>query len=205
LPIIKKLSFIPTVEFIGISGSLAMKNAREDEDIDIFVICKNNLTWLTRLLMVLLLSFLGVYRKKNDLNIKDKICLNLIIGKSKIGFTKKRQNLYIAHEIVQLMPIFSKENCYFDFLNKNKWIINFFPNYRERINGYKIHFNRTQSFKLRFLVNIFFFLKIEKLAKFLQLSYMKKDITKEIIADNFLAFHPQNVQEKVAAFLKQNL
>lgn len=136
IKIINKLSFIPTVDFIGISGSLAMKNSNLDDDIDIFVICQNNLVWFTRLILVIYLSFLGVYRKKHEKNPKDKICLNLIIGNKNTAFFKNRQNLYTAHEIVQLAPIFQRENCYFDFINKNKWVLNFLPNSSFRIQSY---------------------------------------------------------------------
>src|SRR5690349_900789 len=34
------LQFIPTISFIGISGGLAMENADEKDDIDLFIICK---------------------------------------------------------------------------------------------------------------------------------------------------------------------
>ncbi|MBI2026141.1 MAG: hypothetical protein HYT06_02050 [Candidatus Levybacteria bacterium] len=204
LPIIKKLSFLPTVEFIGISGSLAMKNSSLDEDIDIFVISKNNLTWFTRLMLVLLLSLFGVYRKKRQVNTKDKICLNLIIGKESIGFIKKRQSIYIAHEIVQLLPVFQRQNCYFDFLNQNDWVFNFFPNIKTRIKDYKIFFNAEDNFFNKILVWFLNITRVEKFARILQWEYMKNDVTIETVEDNFLAFHPQNTEKKVNVFLKRN-
>ena len=66
--IINRLRFIPTVNFIGISGSLSMQNSNLDDDIDIFVICQSGLVWITRFLLVAVLFFLGVYRNKNDKN-----------------------------------------------------------------------------------------------------------------------------------------
>lgn len=198
--VIKKISNIPTVNFIGISGSLAMKNSEINDDIDIFVISKDNLVWLTRLILVLYLKTLGVYRRKHDKNPKDKICLNLIIGDSSTSFTKKRQNLYIAHEIVQLMPLFQRENTYLNFINKNKWIFMFLPNANKRIEEYKIPFNKNKSVINDLLVIVLQFLRIEKIAKFLQWNYMKKDVTLETIEDNFLAFHPIDFKKKVNNF-----
>lgn len=195
--VIEKISNIPTVNFIGISGSLAMKNSDINDDIDIFVISKDNLVWLTRLLLVLYLKKLKVYRKKHEKNTKDKICLNLIIGDRSTGFTKKRQNLYIAHEIVQLMPFFQRENAYLNFIEKNKWIFKFLPNANKRINEYKIPFNKRKNAINDLLVVILQVLKIEKIAKFLQWNYMKKDVTLETIEDNFLAFHPKDFKKKV--------
>lgn len=201
--IIKKLSLIPTVDFIGISGSLAMKNSSLDDDIDIFVICQNNLVWFTRLILVIYLMFLKVYRKKHEKDPKDKICLNLIIGEKNTAFLKKRQNLYIAHEIVQLIPIFQRENAYLDFINKNRWILIFLPNCLHRIESYKIPFNKEKGLINYFQIKIFHILGIEKIAKILQWNYMKKDVTLETVEDNFLAFHPINFEKKVNKLLEQ--
>lgn len=203
IKIIYKLSFIPTVDFIGISGSLAMKNSNLEDDIDIFVICQNNLVWFTRFILVIYLSLLGVYRKKHEKNPKDKICLNLIIGNKNTAFFKERQNLYIAHEIVQLIPIFQKENSYFDFINKNNWVLSFLPNIDARIQSYKIPFYKSKKLTDSILINILHVLKVEKIAKFIQWNYMKKDVTLEIIKDNFLAFHPVNFEKKVSKFLNK--
>lgn len=198
--IIKKLTIIPTVNFIGISGSLAMKNSEINDDIDIFVISKDNLVWITRLLLVLYLKKLNVYRKKHDKNTKDKVCLNLIIGDKSIGFTKNRQNLYIAHEIVQLMPIFQRGNTYFNFIDKNKWLFKFLPNAGKRIREYKIPFKKQKNLINDLLVVALQLIKIEKIVRLLQWNYMKKDVTQETIEDNFLAFHPIDFKKKVSRF-----
>src|SRR5476651_1680155 len=43
--IIQKISRIPTVYFIGISGALAMKNSDKNDDIDLFVITAKDSVW----------------------------------------------------------------------------------------------------------------------------------------------------------------
>ncbi len=198
--IIHKLSFIPTVKFIGISGSLAMKNSNLDDDIDIFVISQNNLVWFTRLILVLLLITLRVYRKKNDKDTKDKICLNLIIGEKNTEFTKRRQNLYIAHEIAQLIPVFQRENTYYDFIDRNNWIFNLLPNCYSRIENYKIPFNKNKNLINKIIIYFLNILRVEKIARLLQWNYMKKDVTLETIENNFLAFHPIDFEKKVSRF-----
>lgn len=200
--IIKKISIFPTVNFIGISGSLAMKNSDINDDIDIFVISKNNLVWLTRLLLVLYLKLLGVYRKKHEKKAKDKICLNLIIGDKSMEFKNKRQNLYTAHEIVQLIPLFQREGSYYNFIENNNWIFKFLPNANKRIEEYRIPFNKGKSLINDLLIVILQISKIEKIARFVQWNYMKKDVTLETIEDNLLAFHPIDFNKKVNNFLK---
>src|SRR5581483_4533970 len=48
------LSKIPTVELIGVSGSVGVGNADRNADIDLFIITSENFLWTTRLLCVLL-------------------------------------------------------------------------------------------------------------------------------------------------------
>src|SRR3989344_1207855 len=43
------LRLIPTIVFVGITGSLAMKNSNPESDIDLMIITKKDSLWLTRL------------------------------------------------------------------------------------------------------------------------------------------------------------
>lgn len=203
--IINILRFIPTVNFIGLSGSLSMQNSELNDDIDIFVICQSSLVWITRLLLVIILSLLRAYRNKNDKDFKDKICLNLIIGENNMGFFSKKKNLYLAHEIVQLFPIYQKNKTYIDFMEKNKWVHLFLPNYLERIKKYKIVFNSKKRVYEVILIRILLFSKIEAIAKYLQWNYMKKNVTNEIISSNILAFHPLNYEKQTMNTLNNRL
>lgn len=195
--IICKLILVPSVSFIGISGALSMKNCDVTDDMDIFVIAKQNLVWFTRLMLVILLIFMKSYRNKSDKNVRDKVCLNFIIGDNTLAFSKNKQNMYIAHEIAQLVPVFDKNNTYKDFINSNKWIFQFLPNSLERINSYIIRLTKKENLIERLIIEILLFIKIEKIIKYFQIIYMSKDVTKEEIKDNFLAFHPFDYKEKV--------
>ncbi len=198
--ITKYLKIIPTVKFMGISGSLSMRNAQEDDDIDVFIISERNLIWLTRIICIIVLSILGRYRKKNDRVVRNKICLNFLIDEKNLKFQKSRQNLYTAHEIVQLLPLFQKDKTYFDFIRKNDWIEKYLPNFNERIKRYKI-VSYDRSVFDRLSISLFNVLFLEKFAKFFQLGYMKRDITIEEIKDGFLAFHPINYEKKTLSKL----
>lgn len=204
IKIIKKMSIFPTINFIGISGALAMNNCDTDDDIDLFVICENNLVWITRLFLVIFLISLGVYRRKKDLRYKDKICLNLIVGKKNILFSKNKQTLYLAHEIAQLVPVFERNNFYYSFVKENNWIFNYLPNVKSRINSYEVTLKKNTNVIEKLLIKLLLILRIEKIAKVLQLAYMKNDITREEVRDNFLAFHPVNYEKQIleALFLR---
>src|SRR3989344_65841 len=193
----KKLSFIPTLHLIGISGSLSMKNSDEDDDIDIFIISKTGFVWFTRLLLAILLKLLGVYRSQQEKNVKNKFCLNFVIGEDKMTFNKKKRNLYLAHEIVQLLPVFQRDNTYKKFIKNNNWIYKFLPNSKEKIIKNNNFINRKSTASEKTLVMLLNLLYIENLSRFFQYIYMKPKITSEKIENDVLAFHPKSYENLV--------
>jgi hypothetical protein len=192
----KQLSVIPTIKFVGISGALSLENSERDDDIDLFVIVSKGSLWLTRLVMIIVLLFIGRYRRRNQREVSDKICLNMIIDESAMPFPKKRQDLYTAHEIAQLMPVFERDGIYRKFKIANRWVGKYLPNFVNRI---KNHESRIKS-KKRNLLFIF-----EHIAKIVQLWLIKKHITTETVKDNFLAFHPYDYKNKVLSEYKNRL
>lgn len=186
--IIKTLSVIPTIKFIGISGSLSMKNSDEDDDIDIFVISESKLIWLTRFFLIFTLISKGVYRKKNDKIVKNKICLNMIIDEDNVAFDKKNQDIFIAHEIAQMIPVLDKDSSYKKFIDSNMWVNNFLPNFILNKDDPVIKKNTTIFDKL--IVFILKTIKIETIFGAIQKRYMKKHVTHETLRNGYLAFHP---------------
>ena len=184
--IIGILSFIPTIKLIGISGALSMGNCDKDDDVDVFVITEKNFVWTTRFLMAILLLILGVYRNKNSKNYSDKICLNMLLDESKMSLEK---NLYIAHEITQLIPVFGRDNVYKQFLQKNKWVEDFMVN---ALDDNRNYLEKKISVIDHALISLFKLFAFETIMRFLQQRYMKKDITNEIIGNDVLRLHPFN-------------
>lgn len=200
----RKIAFIPSVQFVGISGSLAMGNSDPSDDIDFFIISSKNLIWLTRLLCISIFILHGVYRRKHDRENKNKICLNFLIDIDRITFSQKKQNIYLAHEIVQTFPLVSKDDIYKKFIDSNKWVYKYLPNASDRIKNYK-YFSYANNSMDKFFILFFKILRFERAAKLLQLWYMKKDITTEQISDDFLAFHPINYEKKTLSILNQRI
>lgn len=198
--IIKKISLIPTVKLIGISGTLAMLNSEKDDDIDLFIIADKNLVWLTRVLAALLLVFLGVYRTRNSKVNADKICLNLLLDEENLKF--KDENLFTAHEIMQLIPIFERGGTYQKFIKQNNWIKKFLPN---AMVSTKIKFKNKQNIfgnLFKIIAKTFF---LETIARNLQLFYMRGHITKEKLEIGFIGLHPLDYKSQVLRNFQRNL
>src|SRR5690606_24984928 len=122
-PYLKQLTYIPTVQFVGISGSLSMHNTSTKGDIDLFVITQAHTIWITRFIL-LLYKYLVIAINK-DVGIK--FCFNLFFSVKGLNIPSIKQNEYIGHEILQLKPVLDKNNLYDAFLASNKWVKHFFP------------------------------------------------------------------------------
>lgn len=186
----KLLSYIPTIEYIGVSGSLSMNNASISDDIDLFFITKNNSLWITRFFVNTALLITRQKRSRGIHNFRDKICPNMFIEASKLIFTEKRRSLYTAHEIIQLKTLFDRGDFYSQLLSRNKWIEVFFPNL-------KIAFHKRKKSLgigklIEHIVNPF-----DKLAFSLQKFYMRRHRSIETVTKGRALFHPVDRQKLI--------
>jgi len=186
--IAKFLSYIPTIEYIGVSGSLSMNNASLSDDIDLFFITKNNTLWLSRFLVNAFLFVTKQKRGRKGDSFRDKICPNMFLEERKLAFTDKRKTLYTAHEILQLRTLFDRGDFYSLLLSKNKWVEVFFPNYK--ITTVK---RKTKIGLGKFIENIT--LPFERIAFFLQKTYMKNHKSIETVTKGRALFHPLDRQK----------
>lgn len=192
------LKLIPFVKFVGITGALSMNNAKEKDDIDLFVVTGGGLLWTTRLLSTLLIEITGSRRHPKDVNVNNKICLNMFVAEDYLEIPKKSQNLFSAHEVLQVKPLFNRGDTYQKFLNANGWVRKYLPN------GFKIRNTRLissgQAYKKS---NAFSF--IETILKKFQLWYMKNRRTTEVIKEGMIRFHPHDAKVWVMKKYREKL
>lgn len=121
---VKLLSFIPWIKLVAATGALAMNNCRKKDDIDLMIITAANRLWLARLLSLLLLfPFL-----RRGFRINNRLCLNLWLDES--ALVLNQQNLYTAHELCQLKPLYNRDQTYQKFISANLWYKQFLPNWK---------------------------------------------------------------------------
>jgi hypothetical protein len=186
------LKFIPGIRLIGISGSVSVKNASKNDDIDLFIVTRKESIWLARFFAVTLLRILGVYRSRVDKKTTNKLCLNMFVDEDNLAFPKDKRNLYTAHEISQLLPIIDKNMAYESFIKNNAWISKYLSNFEPKLTK-----KSNDILILSFLWKVLLLLKFEKLAKFIQIKYMRDRKGKEIIKNGFLAFHPEDYENLI--------
>lgn len=186
------LGFIPTIRFIGISGSLALKNADLQSDSDLFFICASHTVWLTRLIVYLCLGMLGLRRQRGKKKSK-ALCANMFLDEKDLGFSKAKQNLYVAHEILQVLPVVDRNNFYAKLLSTNMWVKKYFPN-----NNFPKMQRNSTSFSILTLL-----IPLEYVVRGVQLWYMKDRITRETVTQNRIAFHPIDYENITLSLYKK--
>ncbi len=176
------LKRIPWIEMIALTGDVAAFNADKNADIDMLVVTKPRRLFLSRFFLVVTLKLLGVYWDAK--NPAGKICPNIFMTSNTMTWETKNQNLYTANEVSLLYPLFFRNNCYFSFLIQNAWVNNYLPNFI--LSEFKPKsIKRAPASKLLDLM--------EFITRTLQLAYMRKKRTRELVSNNFLHF---NVHDK---------
>ena len=199
--IVKIISKIPTVLFIGLSGALAMNNSDKDDDIDFFLITSEDAVWSTRFFVLIILAILGVKRKRNGKNISNSICLNMLITNNALSLRNIKKDLYLAHEITQLRPLFDRGNFYKTFLINNIWVKKYLINSLDIV----VEDNKLNKVSKIDIMTIFLFKKLETFLKIVQMISIKRHQTTEFISENILAFHPHNYRGLILKKYEQRL
>jgi hypothetical protein len=187
------LEKIPWLKMISVTGSAANYNMEEKADIDLMFITSKNRLWLTRGFVFLILAILNKLPKEHK---NRELCPNIFIDESSLGWIKKRRNLYVAQNIISMQPIFDKDEMYFRFMSANKWVKEYYHNFKINLPE---KFTPVKSSK-SMLMNL-----IEKLAMFLELKYMKRKMTTEIATEKLIHFNKNDNSRRILKSYKRTL
>ena len=191
------LSFYPTILLIAITGSLAVDNAREDDDLDLFIITSANTLWLTRLIVIPLIGIFFKRRlpKYQISNIKsqiaDAVCLNLWLDDSALAVPKNKRSLYTAHEVLQAKPLFDRGGAYAKFIHANSWTSKYLANAHTAISHQFTANSNSKKNKLLLSTANCILSALNFVCYKIQYSYMKSKITRETITLHSAYFHPR--------------
>ncbi|KKQ93235.1 MAG: hypothetical protein A3C27_00930 [Candidatus Levybacteria bacterium RIFCSPHIGHO2_02_FULL_39_36] len=175
------LALIPSVRLIGISGSLSMNNSNPEDDIDLFIVSAKNTMWLTRFCVNLVLLLLSRKRKREEILAQDQICPNMFLAQDHLVIPVGKQNIFSAHEVVQLRVLVNKKKTHERFLAENKWVLKFLPNSFE-----------PQPISSGFCFMNQLAIPMDRIFFLAQFFYMKNRITTEEIGRSFARFHPKD-------------
>jgi len=187
----RMLRFIPTILFVGVTGSLAMNNTEEQDDIDFCIITATGTVWITRLLTTVVVELFSHRRHPNETNIKDTICLNMFLSENSLRMDANHQDEYIAHELLQMVPLWERKGIAKKLLRANAWVkLQYRHAYEEKMK--QVVHRRPRLVKWEQILRIF-----EKPVMWLQIQYMKKRRTVEEISLEQIQFHPTDIRGQI--------
>lgn len=191
---INLLKTIPWIKTIAVTGATASHNAVKDDDVDVFIITEKNRLWVSRLFVFLILKVVGKYAQGGEHN--RKLCCNLFADESGMKWHKNKQNIYVAREMLSMLPLHDKDLTYFKFLKINSWALKYFYNY-------KVEF--PENFPDNKLNKSKFVDLIENVVRRSQLKYMKSKKTTEITTKNFIHFNKHDHSKEILSEYKKNV
>jgi hypothetical protein len=112
-----QIARLPFVRLVGVTGALAMDNARQHDDIDLFILAQPGRLWLCRLFV------LGVVKLAARQGYV--LCPNFLLSTDHLRLSER--NLFTAHEVVQMVPL-ERNPWYGAFIEANGWVTDFLPN-----------------------------------------------------------------------------
>jgi len=197
----KWLRLIPAIEMVAITGTLAVNQAKENDDIDMMIVTAPGVLWTTRLFYLAILQILGVRRKplpitksiNNIKMVKNKICPNLLLDRNHCQLPKKQQDIYYAHEILQVRLLWDRHKTYTKFINENAWIAKILPNaWDAKLKEIKLLKTEFQIDWPELIIRVICCLLrlAEPITRSFQLWYMSSKRTRETVTPYMAQFYP---------------
>lgn len=200
------LQLVPTIQLIGVTGGVAMNNADRRDDIDIFIVTMPGHMWITRLLVVCIVSIMGKRRTPSTTKFGNTICMNMFVSSQQMAIPRAERDLFAAHEVLQMVPLWDRNGTYAMFLKKNIWVRAFLPNAWEEKMKNETATTKTQHKNNGVLFMVYFALKLlEPCARIVQLRYMHRRRTSEVVTDTVLRFHPKDARVWIKQALAKRL
>ncbi len=188
------LKFIPGIKMIAICNSLAWANAREESDIDFFIVTTSNKIWTTRFWAAGVLQIFGL--RPNRKSNRDKICLSFFVDEASLNLeplSASAPDVYLVYWIVQLHPLFDSGGVYQNFWQSNNWVKKFLPNVFPK--GGKAKNDKIYSpGAAGFMEKFFHWLQLKILPK--NLRAMANLDSKVVITDKVLKFHSNDRRDE---------
>lgn len=202
---------IQNIKLVALTGSLSIDNPKKNDDIDLMIIVSPNTLWLTRPLVIFLTSLLSNRRKPNTSNSSNQVCLNLWLDQTALTVPKSKQNLYTAHEVLQVKPLLDRGGVYRQFILSNSWTKKHLANAYKRMSLRRVCECTLPEWQKRWVTAFLRGLlrggtrQLNLLAFHLQHLYMKSKITHELITPHAAYFHPRSLYPEIKKSLKQTV
>jgi hypothetical protein len=122
------LALMPFVRLIAVCNTLAYSNAKEESDIDLFVVAKKGKTWTVRFFCLWFLKIFGL--RPTAPRTQNKFCLSFFVDEEHLNLkeiTLPRDDIYLWYWLAQLYPVYDSGGVYARFWRANTWLKEYLP------------------------------------------------------------------------------
>lgn len=105
----KLVRFIPAIDSLWLTGSLAMKRNDSTADIDFLVVCHSGTMWSVRALISIWALWQGKLRRRYSRHNAGRWCFNYWLESQQLEISPRKRNLYQARELVQAIPLYQSQ------------------------------------------------------------------------------------------------
>lgn len=209
IKVCRLLKYIPWIKMISVCNTLGLSNAREDSDIDIFIVTTAGRVWTTRFFVVSILQIFGLRPLLASFGTypeyrRDRIDASFFIDENSLSIEELLINddIYLWYWIILQTPIYDQGSTYQQFVAANEWITKYLPNALHSINYPSPRRRVTQVHKaVSRLLTLFNYLISERFSKWIQLQIMPTVLkveantsTNVVINDSILKFHHKDTR-----------
>lgn len=130
---VKKMRFVPFLEAVFVCNNLSFETAKEDSDIDVFIVARDGRIWIVRFFVTILLSLFRLRRTKNK--IKNRVCLSFYCSDKYLNLRSiqidQRPDIYLVYWLSQLVSIYDVNNIQEKLKRANVWLVEYLANNSE--------------------------------------------------------------------------
>lgn len=117
------LRFLPSIRMIAVCNTLAWSHAREDADIDLFVVTTPGALWCTRLLAVLPFALAGLRPRTH--HGRDLFCFSFFASERALDLASirlKPDDPYLLYWVSSLVPVYDPDGLIEAVWETNSWV-----------------------------------------------------------------------------------
>lgn len=189
--VVRWLRLLPSVRMVAVCNSLALANADTESDIDLFVVVRPGVLWITRLVAVGALAALGL--RPTGESHADKVCMSFFVSEAAMDLSRLAigpEDTYLRYWIATLVPLHDAGGTFASFLAANAWAADLLPGAPTAPRRAPRPVVRTAGFVMPLLR------RLDRPAKRLQMRMFPAEIaaaanldSRVVVSDDILKFH----------------
>lgn len=202
------LAHVPFVRMIAVCNTLGLNAAREESDIDFFIIARAGHLWCARLLCAGIAHFLGIRPRRG--HERDTVCLSFYAADTALDISSLQlpgwtPDLYLAYWITWCVPLYD-DGVFQEFFQAQTWLAACLPN---SVVPHPIAWRRvilapvSRAIK-RIVEKLFSSCVFERAARAFQLRIMPFVIREQmnggtgvVVSDSILKFHTADRRQEI--------